>query len=83
MPILLLTRLWQARRVCARNRPDLANLATAFWFSIIAYLGTGVFLHLAFERYYWLLLALAAAAREVIRQEQQDWVHARCRRTWE
>ncbi len=37
-------QLWQARRRWARSRPDLANLATAFLLSLVAYLdwsGTG------------------------------------------
>lgn len=83
IPIVLLRKLWRTRRSCAVSQPQLARLATSFCFAIIAYLGTGVFLHLAFERYYWFLLALAAAALYVIRREQQNWVHARCRRTWE
>jgi hypothetical protein len=33
---------------------------------LIAYLGTGVFLHLAFERYYWFMIALAAAATGIL-----------------
>jgi hypothetical protein len=32
----------------------------------MAYLCTGVFLHLAYQRYYWLLLALATAALHVV-----------------
>jgi len=61
----LLYRLWQARRRWARSRPDLANLATTFVFSIAAYLGTAMFLHLSYERYYWLLLAAATAALQI------------------
>ena len=61
----LLYRLWQARRKWAFVRPDLANLATTFVFSIAAYLGTAMFLHLSYERYYWLLLAVASAALQI------------------
>jgi len=61
----LLCRLWQARRRWALSHPDLANLATTFLFSIAAYLGTAMFLHLSFERYYWLLLAVASAALQI------------------
>jgi O-antigen ligase len=79
MPLILLRNLWRARRSCAVTQPRLASLATCCGFAIIAYLGTGIFLHLSFERYYWFLLALAAAALHVIRREQQDWIAARCR----
>lgn len=69
MPWIAIRELWRARRAWAPVRPDLARLATAFLFSIIAYLGTGMFLHLAFERYYWFLLALAGAAVQILRTE--------------
>lgn len=58
----LLVRLHRARRAWLPARPDRAELALAFAFAITAYLVTGLFLHLAFERYLWLLLALAAAS---------------------
>lgn len=66
MPFVLLRALWSRRRELLEERPDLAFLATAFGLGILGYLGTGVFLHLAFERYYWLLLALAAAATRIL-----------------
>jgi O-antigen ligase len=61
----LFCRLWQARRTWSRGRPDLANLAMTFTFSIAAYLGTAIFLQLSYERYYWLLLALASAGLQI------------------
>ena len=67
--ILVLHRLWQIRRQTLQTRPDLANIATSFWFAIIAYLGTAVFLHLSYQRYYWLILALASAAVYIIQEE--------------
>lgn len=66
IPLLLLVTLWRRRQALAAVRPDLAHLATGFALAILAYLGTGVFLHLAFERYYWLLLALAAATAHAL-----------------
>jgi putative inorganic carbon (hco3(-)) transporter len=66
MPFVLLRALWSRRRELLGERPDLAFLATAFGLGILGYLGTGVFLHLAFERYYWLLLALAAATSRIL-----------------
>jgi len=68
---LLLRQLARARRRWARGRPDLANLATVFLFSLLAYLGTAVFLHLSFERYYWLLVALASVALRIGLQGEQ------------
>jgi O-antigen ligase len=68
----LLYQLWQASRRWVFNRPDLANLATTFLFSIGAYLGTALFLHLSYERYYWLLLALASAALQIGSEEYRS-----------
>lgn len=48
-----------------RRRPRLAYLATGFLLVIVAYLTTGIFLHLSFERYLWLMLALGAAVSTI------------------
>ena len=60
--------IWVTLRDLARTRarliatrPRLAHLAAGFMLAIVAYLTTGLFLHLAFERYLWLMLALGAA----------------------
>ena len=39
----------------------MAALVTGFMLSIVAYLATGIFLHMSFIRYFWLMLGLAAA----------------------
>lgn len=53
--------LSRTRSRLLRVRPQLAHLAAGFMLAIVAYLTTGIFLHLAFERYLWLMLALGAA----------------------
>ena len=47
-----------------------ADLAVAFSLSLVAYLGTGMFLHLSFERYLWFLVAIASATVHILRQDQ-------------
>jgi hypothetical protein len=59
------TRKFWLRR--SRRRSD---LAVAFSLSLVAYLGTGMFLHLSFERYLWFLVAATSAAIHILRQEQ-------------
>jgi O-antigen ligase len=44
------------------ERRALANLVTGFLLALIAYLACGLFLHLAYIRFFYLMLALAAAA---------------------
>ena len=63
---LILTRLWRLRRRLAKGHPESANWAAAFLLSIVAYLGTAIFLQLSYQRYYWLLLALAGACIRIL-----------------
>jgi hypothetical protein len=64
--LVLLYRLWRARRELLLLAPDLSDLATACALSLLAYLGTGIFLHLSYQRYYWLLLAIATASLHIV-----------------
>lgn len=58
--------LVRARRRClAIGDRDLAAAVTGFVLAIAAYVTTGMFLTLAFERYFWLVLALAGAAASI------------------
>ncbi|HEX4930854.1 MAG TPA: O-antigen ligase family protein [Gaiellaceae bacterium] len=57
--VVTLRALSRVRRRLAHERPELAGMANGFLLAIVAYMTTGMFLHLAFERYLWLLLALA------------------------
>lgn len=57
-------RFWLLR---SRRRVD---LAVALSLSLVAYLGTGMFLHLSFERYLWFLVAIASATVHILRQDQ-------------
>jgi hypothetical protein len=57
--------LLDARR---RVGDEIELIATALLLSLIVFLSTSLFLHLAYERYFWLLLALAAAAGVVGRE---------------
>lgn len=52
--------LARTRSRLLRVRPRLAHLAAGFMLALAAYLTTGIFLHLSFERYLWLLMALGA-----------------------
>jgi putative inorganic carbon (HCO3(-)) transporter len=54
--------LAQTRKTWAAKQPELANMAAGFMLSIISYLLTGLFLSMAYSRYFWLILALGGAA---------------------
>lgn len=71
-----LWRLIQLRRWWVSRDRLRSDLATAFALSLLAYLVTGVFLHLAYMRYFWFLLALANAAIWVLSRDQRALVDA-------
>lgn len=56
-----LSQLNRARRLASAVRPELAHICAAFMLALVGYLVTSLFLHLAFERYIWLILALSGA----------------------
>ena len=58
--------LWQERRL------DLSRFAASFSLVLLAYLGAGVFLHLAFERYYWFMVGMTAAAAGVLEKRSRS-----------
>lgn len=65
----LFVRLKRARDYWARRDPELSTLAVACTFSLLAYLGTGLFLHMAYDRQLALLLGVAGAAVQVMRHD--------------
>jgi putative inorganic carbon (hco3(-)) transporter len=69
--ILVLYRLLKESRYWMTARPDLAHLQAAFFFSVIAFLCTAMFLHFNFQRYYWFMLALAGAAIQISKIERR------------
>ncbi|HUF76929.1 MAG TPA: O-antigen ligase family protein [Longimicrobiales bacterium] len=71
IPLLLLRDLRVLRLGLAERRPDLSRLAASFSLVLLAYLGTGVFLHLAFERYYWFMIGMTAAAAGELHKRSQ------------
>ena len=62
---LTLVGLAGARRANLDRDPELADLATAYLLALVCYLSTGLFLHLSYMRYFYLVLALAGAAARV------------------
>lgn len=61
--------LLRVRHESQGRRPDLENIATSFILALLVYLTTGLFLHLSYMRYFWIMFALASAAGFVGKQE--------------
>lgn len=55
-------QLWQTYQYWIYKRPDVAYTIVSLLLAIIAFLSTGVFLHLSYVRYYWVIIALAGSA---------------------
>lgn len=62
-------QLWQLSKRYRRSRRDHALLVDSLLLSMVAYFSTALFLHLSYERYLWLLLALGNVAIWLIRRE--------------
>ena len=60
--VVTMRNLYRARRWWLVSRPDQAHLAMGFLLALVAYLVSGIALHLSYERYLWFLLALAGIA---------------------
>lgn len=60
------------RRRLLATRPDQAALATGYAMAVVVYLTTGLFLHFAYIRYFWLFAGLAAAMGVVTGDEDDD-----------
>jgi O-antigen ligase len=54
--------LARARKYWMVKRPDLSYLATAFFQALVGYMVTGLFLHLSYYRFFYLILALTVVA---------------------
>ncbi|QDV05200.1 O-Antigen ligase [Planctomycetes bacterium Poly30] len=67
------------RRSKQTEDPVLAHLATAYLLAISAYLLCGIFLHMAFIRYYWFLVGVASAAATLPVEPSSHELEARAR----
>lgn len=72
IPLLLLRDLWwEHRRWRFRDR-ELSEMTAAIWLSLLGFMVTAMLLSHAFERYYWILVALASAALQIARRTPVD-----------
>jgi O-antigen ligase len=67
-----LALLYRRARQWRQRDPERALLASSLFFGLFAYLASGVFLHLSYQRYFWVLLALASAAIWSLRSEAEQ-----------
>ncbi|QEC49138.1 hypothetical protein FSW04_17175 [Baekduia soli] len=67
--IATMLQLWRLNVLWRDREPRHAQMALAFLLALVAYMASGVFLQLAYQRYFFFLVALANAAIWVLRRE--------------
>jgi O-antigen ligase len=70
--LVTLRDLHRAQRRWQGRRDDRARLATGLMLSVILYLTMGLFLYVAYIRYFWVLMALAGAAGWILATEDRE-----------
>jgi putative inorganic carbon (HCO3(-)) transporter len=61
--------LWRTRNMWKRERPEYAHMATGLILAIFTYLITGIFLHFAYIRFFWMIMGVAGAAVHIYQNE--------------
>jgi O-antigen ligase len=69
--LVTIVQLWRLNVFWRRRRPEHAQLALAFLLALVAYMASGAFLQLSYQRYFFVLVALANATIWVLRREAQ------------
>ncbi len=67
---VMIIRLREVRkRGLARGDTEMANITAALMLAIVAYMGTAVFLHMSYMRFFWLIMAISGAAKLIFQAE--------------
>jgi putative inorganic carbon (HCO3(-)) transporter len=67
-----LVLLHRAMRYWRRLDPERSMIASSIFFGLVAYLASAAFLHLSYQRYFWIMLALASSAVWALRADQAE-----------
>jgi putative inorganic carbon (HCO3(-)) transporter len=70
-----LALLYQRMRFWRRLDPERALVASSLFFGLVAYLASAAFLHLSYQRYFWVVLALASSAVWALRADEAAVAH--------
>jgi O-antigen ligase len=66
----LIIGLWRVRQKTLARDPELSDLSAAALLMLAAYLVSGVFLHLSYIRYFWMIIAIAAVTLRCLRERE-------------
>jgi putative inorganic carbon (HCO3(-)) transporter len=70
--LVTITSLLKIRRKYSAINPELTGLAIGLTLSIVAFMSSAVFLSSAYERFYWLIMALAGVTIHIIQREEES-----------
>ena len=70
--IVSLVGLMKIRRLYSETRPELVGIAVGFTLALVAFLSSSIFLSPAYERFYWLIVALAGVTVQIARQKPEQ-----------
>ncbi len=73
----IISNLHRASRSLKRSSPQLAETAIAYSLVLVVYFTSGLFLHFAFIRYFWLMVALADCVTLIALQAYRNSEHSR------
>jgi len=64
--VTIMYGLWKARRLFKDENSELPLIASAFFLSLSGHAISSLFAHMAYQRYFWMLLALSSTAIRII-----------------
>ena len=67
-----LSGLLKIRRKYSESNPELTGLAIGLTLSIVAFMSSAVFLSSAYERFYWLIMALAGVTIHIVHRQEES-----------
>lgn len=72
MVLTAVAYLYRNARYWRERDRERSMLASSFLFALLAYLATAVFLHLSYQRYFWVLLALGSSTIWALENERRS-----------
>ncbi len=72
LPAVTLFNLAGVNNRWRQTDPALANMAIGLFLAIVSYLADGLFLSLAYERYYWMILAIGGAVVLISKDQEKN-----------
>lgn len=69
---VIMSGLWKELKRFKHHNSELQFVATAFFLSVTGYAISAVFAHLSYQRYFWLLVALASAAIRILHNQTEE-----------